>query len=97
MLKSILPLAAIALVGAAGPALANAGDDAARQLIRYDNSALNSEAARQALVKRIAFAVRNVCGEPVTGGKDEIDAIRDCRVRAHSMAMAQVPVKLASN
>ena len=47
--------------------------------------------------KRIALAARNVCGEPVMGSKEEIDAIRACRRQATTMAMAQVPVSLASN
>lgn len=95
MTKFLLPLAALLTLGT--PALANDGEDAARQVVRYDTASLNQAEARRTLMKRIDLAARNVCGEPVTGSKEEADTIRACRTQAASMARAQVPVSFASN
>jgi len=97
MAKMILPLAAILALATAGPALASDTEQGARQLVRYNMTALDQPDARRTLAKRIALAARNVCGEPVIGSKEEADTIRACRNQAMQMAMAQVPVNLASN
>jgi|GEM_PF-5964050 len=96
MAKMILPLAAL-LALTAVPALAGDNDEGARQSLRYNMASLDQPDAREALMKRIALAARNVCGEHIMGSKEEADTIRACRTQATSMAMAQVPVKLASN
>ena len=95
MSKFLLPLAALLTLGT--PALANDGEDSARQVVRYNMTSLDQADARRALMKRIDLAARNVCGEPVTGSKEEADTIRACRTQATAMAKAQVPVSFASN
>jgi UrcA family protein len=97
MFKSILPLVAIAALAVTSPVLASDSQDTARQLIRYNAADLDKPKSRDLLMLRIERAARNVCGTPVTGSLEESDAIRECRTRAADMAIAQVPVKMASN
>jgi UrcA family protein len=97
MIKSLLPLVAIAVLGVTGPALANDSDETSQQLIRYNTASLNQPEARRILMLRIERAARNLCGSPVMGSKEEADGIRACRDKAMAMAIAQVPVNMASS
>ena len=97
MAKMILPMAAILALGAAGPVVANDSSENARQLIRYNTAELAQPEARRILMLRIERAARNLCGDPVIGSKEEADMIRACRTKATNMAVAQVPVAMASS
>lgn len=96
MTKLTLPLAAVLAVVMTSPVLAVQSGAPQDVRIRYDKSALDQSLARRNLEQRINLAARNVCGEPVTGSKEEADLIRACRTEARAMGMAQVPMLVAA-
>ncbi len=99
MVKVLTPIVGVMMLAVSMPALAQSsfigGGEGVRQRLDYDSSALNTAAGRRDLDRRISMALRNVCGDAVTGTKEEIDAIRACRTDAEAMARAQLPVRVA--
>jgi len=96
MKTTILPLVTIAVLAASAPALARDRSDTVEQRIRYDRTQLDSASGRRAIQKRIDFAVNNICGDVVTGSKEEADGLRACRSETRAMARAQMPLRVAA-
>lgn len=97
MIKVLVSLAAVALAGLSAPVFASDNLTGAQIIVRYDKSDLVTVSGRQAIARKIDFAVNRVCGDQVLGTKEEVEMIRDCKSTARSMAKAQLPVTVAEN
>jgi UrcA family protein len=95
MMKTMMAVAATALVSFGTPLFAQDSLDAAQVKVRYDKADLTTSSGQRDIERKISFAVDRVCGDQVLGTKEEVDMIRDCKQSARSMARAQLPMTVA--
>ena len=89
MLKCILlPVAVAASLSAGFPATASSVEEV--RVVSYADLDLTRQTGRQVLERRVAAAIREVCGAPVTKPLAEAAHQRACAATALQNAQAQV-------
>jgi UrcA family protein len=96
-MKILLSIAAAAAALGAAPALARDSAPTPRsQIVRYSDLNLSSVAGRQTLDRRIAVAVRQVCGQASDADIRGKNAVHRCRADTAKSVAARREAALAS-
>ena len=89
MLRTVLlPLAMVASLGVVSPASATRLEDT--RVVPFNPGSLKNDAGVKSLQRRVATAVRQVCGSVVRRPIHEMPAYRDCVTKATADAHGQI-------
>jgi len=84
-IRTLIPIVLIASLAAANPAQAESGS----RTVSYGDLDLTSSAGQAALDRRLASAVREVCGRPYPLDLQSVDQVSRCRRETRADIQAQ--------
>ncbi len=86
----VASIAAAVLVTISAPVLAEPSLSTDRISVSYDDIDISTAHGQVQLQNRIKVAIRDLCGEPAFGTRDEAEMLRQCRDEAHANVEPQL-------